>query len=60
MLKLKPRPEPLGRLRKYLEDHNIKMIDVFRKFAPDNSTLRCLNQIYVFSIVFHAYVMHSL
>ena len=37
-VKPKPRPEPLSRLRKHLEEHNIKMIDVFRKFDPDNST----------------------
>ena len=32
------RPEPLSRLHKHLGEHNIKMIDVFRKFDPDNST----------------------
>ena len=37
-VKPKPRPEPLSRLHKHLEEHNIKMIDVFRKFDPDNST----------------------
>ena len=35
---VKPRPEPLSRLRKHLEEHNIKMIDVFRKFDPENNT----------------------
>ena len=37
-VKPKPRPEPLSTLHKHLEEHNIKMIDVFRKFDPDNST----------------------
>ena len=37
-VKPKPRPEPLSRLHKHLEEHNIKMIDVFRKFDPENNT----------------------
>jgi len=37
-VKPKPRQEPLSRLCKHLEEHNIKMIDVFKKFDPDNST----------------------
>ena len=40
-VKPKPRPEPLNRLSKLLEEHNINMIDVFRKFDPDNNMCYC-------------------
>ena len=36
-VKPKPRPEPIHQLHRHLEEHNIKLMDVFRKFDAENS-----------------------
>lgn len=36
-VKPKPRPEPIDQLHKHLNEHNIKLMDVFRKFDAEDS-----------------------
>ena len=36
-VKPKPRPEPIDQLHKHLNEHNIKLMDVFRKFDADGT-----------------------
>lgn len=38
-VKPRPKPEPIHRLHKHLEEHNIKLMDVFKKFDAEDSGL---------------------
>ena len=36
-VKPKPRPEPIEQLHKHLNEHNIKLMDVFKKFDAEGN-----------------------
>ena len=38
-VKPKPRPEPIHQLHKHLTEHNIKLMDVFKKFDAEDTGL---------------------